>query len=98
MVSQRVVDVCYLRGVAWGPVNQVVGTLEDIPRYVIDLYLPNGLIVRELLVALGDFADFDVLVGMDVITLGDLAVTNANGQTVFTFRVPSQGGIDFTAQ
>ena len=64
---------------------------------MVNLYLPNGLAVQELSVALGDFADCDVLIGMDVITLGDLAVTNAGGQTVFTFRVPSQGGIDFTA-
>ena len=96
MVSQRVVDLCDLRQEARGPIRQVTGTTERIPRYVIDLYLPDGLVIRELFVALGEFDDCDVLIGMDVITLGDLAVTNAGGQTVFTFRVPSQGGIDFT--
>ena len=96
MVSRRVVDSCKLQETASGPISHVTGTTERIPRYVIDLYLPDGLVIRELFVALGEFDDCDVLIGMDVITLGDLAVTNAGGQTVFTFRVPSQGGIDFT--
>ena len=96
MVSQRVVDACGLEEWGRAPIAHVSGVVEDVPRYVIDLYLPNGLVIRELLVALGEFIDCDVLIGMAVITLGDLAVTNAGGQTVFTFRAPSQGGIDFT--
>lgn len=31
---------------------------------------------------------FDVIVGMDILTLGDLAITNHNRQTVLSFRVP----------
>ena len=96
MVSQRVVDACRLRERGRAPISNVSGTVDDVPRYVIDLYLPDGLVVNEVMVALGEFINFDVLIGMNVITLGDLAVTNANGQTVFTFRVPSQSGIDFT--
>ncbi len=98
MVSRKVVDACNLQKEGQGPISNVSGVVENVPRYMVNLYLPNGLVVRELSVALGEFEDFDVLIGMDVITLGDLAVTNANGQTVFTFRVPSLGGIDFTAQ
>ena len=98
MVSQSVVSTCGLHEYERAPIFNASGTVEDVPRYMVNLYLPNGLVVRELLVALGEFEDFDVLIGMDVITLGDLAVTNANGQTTFTFRVPSQGIIDFTAE
>jgi predicted aspartyl protease len=31
---------------------------------------------------------FDIIIGMDIITLGDLAITNANNRTVVSFRVP----------
>jgi hypothetical protein len=31
---------------------------------------------------------FDILLGMDILTLGDLAITNANHRTVISFRVP----------
>ena len=36
-----------------------------------------------------------LLIGMDIIGLGDFAVTNANGKTTFSFRVPSVREIDF---
>ena len=37
----------------------------------------------------------DVLIGMDVINNGDFAVSNHGGVTKFSFRLPSQGHIDF---
>jgi predicted aspartyl protease len=36
-----------------------------------------------------------MLIGMNIITMGDFAVTNYQGQTVMTFRVPSLQKIDF---
>jgi hypothetical protein len=39
-----------------------------------------------------------VLIGMDVIGSGDLAITNHNGKTTFTFRVPPCEEIDFVAE
>jgi uncharacterized protein YecA (UPF0149 family) len=36
-----------------------------------------------------------LLIGMDLISLGDFAVTNFAGKTVFSFRVPSVQMIDF---
>lgn len=40
----------------------------------------------------------DVLIGMDIITAGDLAITNHNGRTTFSFRVPSCEEIDFVGE
>jgi hypothetical protein len=37
----------------------------------------------------------EMLIGMDVIGLGDFAVTNHRGVTVCTFRVPSIERMDF---
>ncbi|MDR3189208.1 MAG: aspartyl protease family protein [Prevotellaceae bacterium] len=36
-----------------------------------------------------------LLIGMDIITMGDFAVTNYQGKTVMSFRVPSVQKIDF---
>lgn len=36
-----------------------------------------------------------LLIGMDIIGLGDFAVTNANDKTTFSFRIPSVREIDF---
>jgi len=40
--------------------------------------------------------EYDVVIGMDVIGKGDLAVTNLNDKTTFTFRIPSEEEIDFS--
>ena len=37
----------------------------------------------------------DLLIGMDVIIQGDFAISTYNGETCFSFRVPSKGLIDF---
>ena len=36
-----------------------------------------------------------ILDGMDIISLGDFAITNQNGQTTFSFRIPSSQTIEF---
>ena len=41
----------------------------------------------------GDFFDYDVIIGMDVIMFGDFVITNADGKTTFQFRTPSKGGV-----
>jgi predicted aspartyl protease len=42
---------------------------------------------------------FDVIIGMDILTLGDLAITNHNHQTVLSFRVPPDTKhIDFVSE
>ena len=48
-----------------------------------------------LLVPVGEPSNCDVLIGMDVITSGDFAVSNHNGKTVFSFRVPSVETTDY---
>lgn len=37
----------------------------------------------------------DLLIGMDIISLGDFAISNYKGKTCFSFRIPSQNHIDF---
>lgn len=65
--------------------------------YSINVMLPNNLTVEGVVVtevpALSDGCE--ALIGMDIITLGDLSVTNHNGVTCMSFRVPSSHEIDF---
>jgi len=45
---------------------------------------------------LGD--DIGILIGMDVISCGDFAVTNRDNRTVFTFRMPSIARYDYVKE
>ncbi len=42
--------------------------------------------------------DCDLIIGMDIMTQGDLALTNFEGRTVFSFRIPSRHIVDFEAK
>ena len=56
----------------------------------------NEIIIPNILVSCADLGrDLDVLIGMDIISLGDFAITNVGGKTTFSFRFPSIAEIDF---
>ena len=54
--------------------------------------------VSTLYVMEGDMTDNDILIGMDVITLCDFAITNKDGKTVFSFDIPSTRITDYTIE
>ena len=65
--------------------------------FLISLFLPNDIVIPELQVSEcpGDIG-CDVLIGMDIITMGDFAISHRHGHTVFSYRIPSIERIDFT--
>jgi len=69
----------------------------EVNTYFINLYLPPHVVISTQ-VSEGSIKDCDVLVGMDVITLGDFAVTNHNNKTTWSFRLPSYEEIDFVKE
>ena len=70
---------------------------KDVPTnvYLINIILPNGARIVDVRALEGTPNSCDMLIGMDVINLGDFAVTNNNGHTMFSFRIPSMTEIDF---
>ncbi len=68
-------------------------------KYVISLHLPNRLNIENVMISSGKLGPgIDILIGMDIITLGDFAITNYNNKTVFSFRFPSSEVIDFVKE
>ena len=68
--------------------------------YLVNVHLENQGMVYNIPVlgCTDDDADFDAIIGMDIITLGDFAITNPGGNTTFSFRVPAKEAIDFEQQ
>lgn len=98
VITQKVIDDCGLKPVGMVMAQTVQGSMLT-PTYLISIALPNHLGIAELRVARGSMAgDSDVLVGMDIISAGDFAVTNKDGKTTFSFRTPSVERIDFVEQ
>ncbi len=61
----------------------------EMPMYMVDLTLPNGRQIKDVMVSGLKLGICDALVGMDVITQGDLHLTN-DGNMIFSFHIPSE--------
>ncbi len=94
VITQNVVDTCDLTPVGMTRAHTVNGIM-DTEVYLISLLLPNNLVIPEIAVTRGDLGTEDMLIGMDIISLGDFAITNKNGKTRFSFRMPSYQRFDF---
>lgn len=95
-ITQALADILELDEIGTVEIRGVTGSC-CCKKYLVSLHLPNGVVIQEIEVASldGDIG-CDVLIGMDVINKGDFAVSNFNGNTTFTFRMPSIECLDFT--
>ncbi|MEK7258065.1 MAG: hypothetical protein AAB316_25125 [Bacteroidota bacterium] len=79
-----------------------MGTASHIvesPIYSAHLLIPNfpTFTFLELLEYQEHVGDCDIIIGMDIISQGDLAITHLGGKTFLSFRIPSLQTIDFEA-
>lgn len=97
-ISSRVVEECGLI-----PTGQAISNTANgqcmVNTYIIDIGLPNNVNIKE--VTATEFTAVegaDFLIGMDIMGLGDLAISNYEGKTTFTFRVPSVKCTDYVKE
>jgi len=68
--------------------------------YTVDILFPNRMIATNIKAS--EFSgshDFDFIVGMDILRMTDMAITNAGGVSVLSLRSPpADKHIDFTKQ
>ncbi|KKT29918.1 MAG: preprotein translocase subunit SecA [Candidatus Collierbacteria bacterium GW2011_GWC2_44_18] len=68
--------------------------------YYVDIFLPNGVCVTDIVAF--ETPDLvgepEMLIGMDIIGLGDFSVTQANGHTVMSYRIPSIKDINYAEE
>ncbi len=95
VISTEVVKILGLLPVGQAKVYHTNG-VSIVKTYLIDILLPNAIEFSTVLVTEGILGDTDVLIGMDIISKGDFAVTGSNGKTKFSFQVPSTHDIDFS--
>ena len=95
VITDQVINTLALPELGMAKVSGVSGTYQTT-THMIDLALPNGVVFPRLSVTKGTFGThFDVLIGMDVISRGDFAISNYQGATTLTFRIPSLAQTDY---
>ena len=95
VISPKVVMACNLKSTGRGIAHYADGSSKIVQEFLVNIGLPNEVVFSSIRVTLGGFTGGDVLIGMDIISQGDFAVTNFNQKTVFSFRAPSREIIDF---
>jgi len=98
-VSKKVIDE--LKPVRTGLRTVRTPTGCDIRgMYLLDIVLPNDVRVPDVAVVDTEIGDqgIGLLIGMDIISMGDFAVSNFDGKLVFTFRVPSIKTTDYVKE
>ena len=95
VVNMDTANMLNFQPVSFTPVSTVNGNYTA-PVFICDIYLPSGIVIPSIEITGGQLgSDLDMLIGMDVITLGDFTITNLGMITWFTFRVPSMQRADY---
>lgn len=82
--------------------TQVLGANNvpfDAPVYVVRVRMGDFIIPANKVIGLPmKDAGHEMIIGMDIISRGDLTITNSQGRTVLTFREPSLETIDYVKE
>jgi hypothetical protein len=77
----------------------VGGGILTTTSHLVNIGFPNGVMFQLVRVAkVAVHQGIEALIGMDIISQGDLSVTNHGGKTTFSFCCPSRREIDFVAE
>lgn len=95
VISKNVVDKLGLEPTGIAQVFHANG-ISIVNTYSASIFLPNGIVfttlkVTEAILPTGT----DVLIGMDIISRGDFAITSSNNKTKFSFQIPSTHNTDY---
>jgi hypothetical protein len=94
VITQKVIDQIGLKPMGM-EINHTAMGPHKTEAYLVAVFLPNQVCFPSVRVTRGVILGTDMLIGMDIITNGDFAITNLNGKTVCSFRCPSREKIDF---
>jgi hypothetical protein len=98
-ISQNVVNTIECIATDKATMIAVGGEPEEVNVYDVALKLPNNVNIKRIpVLSTSKIGACDILIGMDIIMLGDFAITNVDGITVMSFSMPSYKTIDFFAR
>lgn len=99
--TNSVITKSVAKSMSLSPIDRVrvqhAGGITEENVYLISVHLPNNIAIAAVRVTEceDNQGHFGIIIGMDIIGLGDFAISNFKGNTTFTFRIPSVEDIDF---
>jgi len=95
-ISKQIVEKLGLKPT--GMINvQTPSGIGTMNKYMVNLILNNEVRIMNLVVMDSEIGNqgIDILIGMDIISIGDFAVSNFDNKTQFSFRIPSQEHVEY---
>jgi hypothetical protein len=66
-----------------------VNSFTEVDVSIVSIILPNGIILKDKRITVCNLPPaVDMLIGMDIILMGDLTICNAGNKTLFSYAVP----------
>jgi len=99
VITKATADALTLVPISATIVNHAGGS-SQANQYLVNFCLPNSVCVAGVLVterpAITNNAG--AIIGMDIISQGDFSITNVEGLTCMTYRIPSIASIDYVSE
>ena len=86
ILSRRLIDELQPEPFRKGGISGIGGETEG-NTYLLHVLLPTGDACTNMEVLEADLGDYDAIIGMDIITLGDFRISSTADETIFTFEV-----------
>lgn len=88
LISPRIIQTLKLKPFGKSSISSANGVIEA-NSYLIHVGLPSGSIITNILALENNNEDYEIVIGMDIITQGDFAFSNKDEHSTFSFRIPS---------
>lgn len=101
-ITKKVAEECGLIATDKAMVQFPSG-MQECDVYLVDIYLPENVLISRVRASEIEPQEslenepLDVLIGMDILSQGDFAMSNFQNRTMFAFRYPSMADIDAEA-
>lgn len=89
LISPKIVKALGLKPFGKSGISSANGIVET-NTYLVHVGIPSGSVVTNILALEDENDDYEVVIGMDIISRGDFAFSNHEGHSTFSFRIPSQ--------
>ena len=97
VITKKVVDALKLKPTGQTDVYTAKGK-STTNKYLVNIYLPMNVGIQGVNVTEGDLYEADLLIGMDIISMGDFSITHREGNTKMSFGIPSTESHDYVAR
>ena len=87
-ITHKVYNELNLKPIDSSKVRGVNSGIHTVDIVLIDITLVNKVNITNVRAGVCDIGGCDMLIGMDIIKFGDLAISNKNNKTIFSFAIP----------